>query len=113
MIVTAWNNGAHSRNGTGYGFRIHSADRDEFFQKEWLEILVDVDGEAEPAKVTIPVEAFWSENGKELICPAVGRWLRRNGMAPWGKGNPPVIVLDAVEGNHFRILKARKSGKPT
>ena len=111
MVVTAWNNGAHIRNGNGYGFRVHNADRDEFFKKEWAEIVLEVEGESTPSIVPISAEGFWSENGKELICAAVGRWLRRNGMAPWGKGNPPVFVLDHVEENKFRVAKARKGGK--
>jgi len=111
MIVNAWNNGAHSRNGSGYGFRVHPADRDEYFKKEWEKIVIEIDGEAEPVEVTIPVEAFWSEAGKELASQALGRWMRRTGLAPWGKGNAPVFVLDLVEENHFRVDKARKGGK--
>ncbi len=111
MIVNAWNNGAHSRNGSGYGFRVHPADRDEYFKKDWEKILLEIDGEAEPVEVTLPGEDFWSEGGKELSCPALGRWLRKNGMAPWARGNSPVFVLDPIEENRFRVSKARKGGR--
>jgi len=38
MIVTAWNNGAHSRNGSGYGFKVSVADRDHLlnFSKSYI-----------------------------------------------------------------------------
>lgn len=111
MIVTAWNNGAHSRNGRDYGFRISHPDRDEFFKKEWTVIVLEFEGE--PALVEVPVDAqsFWSETGKELTSPAVGRWLRHNGLAPWPKGNPPTIVLEPIAENRFRLSKAYKGAK--
>jgi hypothetical protein len=106
MIVTAWNNGAHSRNGNGYGFKLQPADRDAFFKKEWPTILLDFPGEAEPTEVKINQEALWSEACREISCPAVGKWLRHNGLAPWAFGNPPRFILEPVEENRFKVVKS-------
>lgn len=106
MVVTGWNNGAHSRNGAGYGFRVQTADRDAFFQKDWTSIQVELEGEEGMVDIPLPGEAFWSENSAPLVSPAVGRWLRKNGLAPWARGNPPTFILDPIEGNRFRVRKA-------
>jgi hypothetical protein len=111
MIVTAWNNGAHSRTGNGYGFKVSHDDRDAFFQKEWDEILLEIEGESQLQAAAISREAFWSEQGQELTSVALGKWLRRNGLAPWPHLNPPVFVLEPVEDNRFRVSKARTGRK--
>ena len=108
MIVVAWNNGAHNRNGSGYGFKVQAADRDEFFQKEWGTIVLEIDGEAEPVEIAIDPERFWGENIRELTHPAVGKWMRRYGVAPWPAGNPPVFGLEPVEANRFKVMKLAK-----
>ena len=108
MVVTAWNNGAHIRNGSGYGFRVHPVDRDAFFQKEWTSILVEIEGQEEAVEVTLEGRNFWAEAPGPLPCPALGRWLRHNGLAPWSPGNPPVLLLEPLEGNRFRVEKAAK-----
>lgn len=108
MVVTAWNNGAHSRNGAGYGFRVHPADRDAHFQKEWTAIIVEVEGQGDPVEVPLEGHGLWEETPGPLPCPAVGRWLRHNGLAPWRVGNAPVFILEPVEGNRFRVEKAAK-----
>lgn len=107
MIVKAWNNGAHSRNGSGYGFRVTLEDRDQFFKKEWDSIVLEIEGESEHIEIKIDQEAFWSEEGRELHSHELGRWMRKNGLAPWGRGNPPVIAIDPLEGNHFQVAKPK------
>ena len=111
MIVIAWNNGAQSRTGSGYGFKVNDSDRDEFFKKEWTEILLEIEGEEEPAVVPIQKEGFWSEKGQELTSTVLGKWLRKNGLAPWPRLNPPRFVLDPVEDNRFRVSKAKTGHK--
>ena len=108
MIVTAWNNGAHSRNGNDYGFRVHPADRDTFFKKEWTAVVIEVEGQGDPVEVQIDQTGLWAETPGAIICPAVGRWLRHNGLAPWARGNPAVFALEPVEENRFRVEKAGK-----
>jgi hypothetical protein len=108
MVVTAWNNSAHSRNGSGYGFRVHPADRDAFFQQDWKSIVVEVEGQGDPVEIALEGTNLWAEAPGPLPCAAVGRWLRHNGLAPWTQGNPPVFLLEPVEGNRFRVEKAAK-----
>lgn len=109
MIVTAWNNGAHNRNGSGYGFKVKNADRDEFFQKEWEEIYLEIEGEPELIKADVHQDRFWSDAGKEITATAIGKWLRKNGMAPWHQGNPVTFELQPVENNRFKVLKTHKT----
>ena len=42
MIITAWKNGKHSETRTAYGVRLSVADRDEFIQREWKSVLLEV-----------------------------------------------------------------------
>lgn len=112
MNVTAWNIGSHNRNGSGYGFKVKKTDRDAFFQKQWKSILLEIPDEAEPVEINIDGEKFWSENGHELICTPLGKWLRKNGLAPWRHGNPPSFDLEPVEENRFRVEKGQKTRKP-
>lgn len=109
MIVTAWNNGAHSRNGSGYGFRVHPTDRDALFSKDWTNLFLQIEGQGPEIEVAVKAEGFWAETPAPLVCPPVlGKWLHLNGLAPWGRGNAPVFILEQVEGNHFRVEKAAK-----
>ena len=112
MIVTAWNIGAHNRNGSGYGFKLKNADRDEVFKKEWKSILLEIDEETQPVEVAIDADKFWSEDGHELTSLAIGKWLRRNGLAPWRRGNPPTFDLEPVQDNRFKVIKSPKTKKP-
>jgi len=108
MIVTAWNNGAHSRNGAGYGFKVSVVDRDEHFKQEWESIVLQIEGDEQLHEVEINKEGFWSEDCREIRSAAIGKWLRQRGLAPWPKGNPPFFVLDPVEDNRFSVSKAQK-----
>lgn len=108
MIVTAYNNGAHSRNGAGYGFRVTIEDRDEHFKPEWEKILLEIEGEEEVHEVEINKEGFWSEDCREIRSDAIGKWLRQRGLAPWPKGNPIRFILDPIEDNRFSVSKAQK-----
>jgi hypothetical protein len=111
MIVKAWNNGAHNRNGNGYGFKVSPADRDAFFKQDWEEISLEIDGESEPVMIKIEKEGFWGEACRELKSDAVGKWLHRNGMAPWPRVNPPSFEIDQIEGSSFKVRKANKNAK--
>ena len=75
MIVTAWNNGAHNRDGSGYGFRLSIADRDTHFKHEWKTIFLEFEGEAKPVEIAVDETTFWSETGKEVHCKEIGKWL--------------------------------------
>lgn len=108
MLVTAWNNGAHNRNGSGYGFRVSLPDRDAFFKPEWESILLEIEGEPEPVEMPIDKDSFWGETCREQISIGIGKWLRKHGLAPWPRGNPPTFILEPLEEKRFRVQRARK-----
>jgi hypothetical protein len=112
MIVTAWNNGAHNRNGSGYGFRVHPDDRDTYFKKEWDKIYLEIEGEEAPVEVQITAERLWATPPHEIQCAALGHWLRKQGLAPWRRGAEPVFILDPLQDNHFKVEKAAKRRSP-
>lgn len=111
MIVTAWNNGAHSRKGIGYGIRISDEERDEFFQKNWDVVLLELQGQEDAVEVMIDKDTFWGAHGKELISIEIGRWMRSQGIAPWSRGNPPKLIMEPIEANRFRLEKMPKQAE--
>lgn len=108
MIVTAWNNGAHARNGAGYGLKVSVEERDAHFQPDWDVILLELDDEPQPVEVHIDKTSFWSEACRELTHIKIGRWLRSQGLAPWPKGNPPKFILEPLGENRFKAMKTQK-----
>jgi uncharacterized protein YfaT (DUF1175 family) len=106
MKVTAWNKGNHSSDGNGYGVKIKAHDRGTFFRREWMTILLELEGENIPADVNIDKDSFWTETCGELISVRIGKWLRKNKLAPWEKGNPPELNLTPVEGNRFCLTRS-------
>jgi hypothetical protein len=106
MKVKAWNNGSHHADGNGYGLKIDARDRDAFFRREWKTILLELEGESSPVKVNIDKDSFWNDTCRELISVRIGKWLIKNRLAPWIKGNPPVLTLTQIEGSRFRLTRA-------
>jgi hypothetical protein len=105
MIVTAWNNGAHSKSGAGYGVKIEASDRDRFFQRNWKSIRLSLEGTSGVIEVNIAKPSFWGATCRELISTDIGQWLILNGLAPWLKGNPPKLSLEHIDGNQFLLTK--------
>jgi hypothetical protein len=107
MIVSAWNNGAHNRNGTGYGFKVNLPDRDQYFKKDWEKIVIEIEDGKETFEIAINKTQFWGEEPYPLISKEIGKWLRNHGLAPWPHGKPPVFALDPVSDNQFSVNLAR------
>ncbi len=105
--VKGWNYGAHHRDGNGYGVKISAHDRDIYLRREWKSIHLELDGESTPAKVNIDKDSFWEGKCFELISVRIGKWMIKNGLVPWTKGEPPIIVLEHLHDNQF-ILRNRK-----
>lgn len=103
MKVTAWNRGDHRPDGNGYGLKIDRLDRDRYFIRAWGAILLELEGESEPVAVNIDKDSFWGTTCRELISVRIGRWLIRNRLAPWKKGNPPQLFLEPTGDNQFRL----------
>ena len=107
MIVTAWNNGSHHESGAGYGLKILVSDRDEFFDRNWKFILLELENSPKRVKINIDKPSFWGANCRELISKEIGLYLKAINLAPWPKGNPPKLLLNHVSGNIFHV----KSGE--
>jgi hypothetical protein len=94
MIVKAWNNGAHNRKGTGYGFKVLPADRDAHFKPEWSSIVLELEGEAQPAEVAIDSAGFWSDTCREVtrVQAVFLRPRLRRGAHRQQRGHQPHLV---------------------
>jgi len=107
MIVTAWNNGQPYATGAGYGLKISRADRDLYFRREWKSVFVVLEGETRLVEINIAKASLWGSTCRELISAEVGRWLIKNGLAPWPKGQPPELTLEPMEKpGYFQLRKS-------
>ena len=104
--VRAWSNGRPLPTGAGYGVRLSDHDRDEHFDPQWREVLVDL-GEGESVPVSLS-EPFW-RSCPELRSAAIGRWLFRDGLAPWPRGKPSAALLIPAGSNRFSLRKLSQS----
>lgn len=105
MIVTAWNNGSHFNNGNGYGIKISSKDRDQYFRREWRVIILELEGEEKNVEVNIAKDSFWNSTCRELISVRIGKWLIKKGFAPWPTGQPPELELRQTRERYFYLTK--------
>jgi hypothetical protein len=95
MQVTAWNNG-----GAGYGLEIRASDRDRFFDRHWRAVVLELSGQGQAVVAVSP--SFW-RRCSELRSAEIGRWLQRNGLAPWPRGRRPKVIMEHVTGNRFAV----------
>jgi len=101
MITTAWNNGAHNSSGSGYGLKVSIQDRDRYFQRDWSNVVLELDDMKTPIEVNVRKSSFWSATCRELISRDIGQWLINNKRVPWPQGKPPKIVLEPLGSNRF------------
>lgn len=106
MICTAWNNGAHSPSGAGYGLKIGVSDRDSAFKRTWDEVTIELPAEEGQYRATANVQkaSFWGPECRELITNELGLWLLQRELAPWPEGSPPKFVVVPVAESRFRLL---------
>jgi hypothetical protein len=103
MRATAWSNGSPSSSGAGYGLKISREDRDRFFDRSWKEIFLQLPGQSSFA---VPVsESFW-RSCTELRSASIGQWLILNNLAPWPRGEPPVLSLLRIGDYTFSVRAA-------
>lgn len=98
MDAKAWNNG----EGT-YGIRVGFRNRDQFFNPDWTEIKVEVDGAVHTFPIT---RGFWNRcpEFRDSGSPVIREWLRRHHSLPWPKRHPPRFELIPVGDNRFRLV---------
>ena len=86
--------------GRSYGIRISRKDRDRYFQKTWPTVIIELDtGETFEANLT---PSFW-RSCIELRNRKIARWLIKQGLAPWPKGEPPRLNLEPIGHRRFRL----------
>jgi hypothetical protein len=103
MTITAWSNGAHHSTGAGYGLKISAEDRDRYFDRNWENVSLDLDGGANGVIVNIDKKSFWDSKCRELVSKEIGMWLRESGKAPWPKSQPPKLRMEHISGNRFKV----------
>lgn len=101
-----WHNGSSAAEPAGYGLKISAADRDRAFDREWTEVILELDGGGEATIALSP--SFW-RSCSELRSAEVGRWLLAQEAAPWPSQSPPGIALNQVSDNRFsaRVIVRR------
>jgi hypothetical protein len=93
--------------GTGkkqFGIRVGAQNRSLYFSQTWREIVVEMDGQPYHFDLS---PGFWKD------CPefrdrgeaSIKAWLGRHTLLDWPKGRPPLLTLDPVGGNRFRLFK--------
>ena len=85
--ATAWNNGSYHSTGTGYGLRVSTRAREQFFDPNWTKATLYLSGDEAPVEIDV-TPSFW-KGCSELRHSRIGRWLIGNGYANWERGNPP------------------------
>jgi len=103
MQVKGWNNGSFSTSGVGYGIRISRQDRDKFFDRGWRKVVIGLEGERELIEVRLS-DSFW-HSCSELRSAKIGKWMIKNGLAPWKRGDPPKLELQPIGGNKFKLKR--------
>lgn len=104
MIVTAWNNSEHHTSGGGYGVRVNAEDRADFFERNWKTVQINMEGSSAWIEMNVAKKSFWRKDCGELISKEIGKWLIKNGLAPWEKGSPPKLKLEPDE-KRFRLSR--------
>lgn len=102
MIGTVWNNGNHNSSGSGYGIKIQQIDRDQYFNKNWKNIILELGNERIEISVNISKPSFWS-NCRELINKQIGIWLISHGKGTWERDNPPKVRIAQISDNKFSV----------
>jgi hypothetical protein len=105
VIWTAWKNGKHSRTNAGYGFRISTTDRDQYFNREWRIVNIDLPHNDGFITVVVNIDnmAFWKDCC-ELRSAEIRQWLYRQRYAPWPDRVPPRFEVECLKDKHFRVI---------
>jgi hypothetical protein len=97
MEARAWSSGQGN-----FGISVGAQNRDQYFDRAWTEIEVEIDGRPYHIGIT---PGFWNK------CPelrdsgntVIRDWLHRQGVLEWPRGHPPRFELVALGGNRFRL----------
>ncbi|MBM4288833.1 MAG: hypothetical protein FJ135_11970 [Deltaproteobacteria bacterium] len=95
MIVVGW-------KAAEYGVKLDPIDRADFFEKDWETVTVVFD-DGTSAECNLS-ESFWG-GCPELRSAKIGRWMERNGLAPWPKDKPPELRLEPIGNRRFKLTR--------
>lgn len=99
MRETTWNSGSLKESGAGYGVRIPKDCRETYFDCDWNLVILHI----EDTTVEIKLNAtFWSACN-ELRSKEIGNYLKKQGMAKWGKSKPHVLELISCGDRAFKL----------
>jgi len=91
MKVTAW-------RGASFGIRFGPNSRAQI-ERDWGSIRVKIDGIVHLFKLT---STFWT-TCPEIRGDAIGQFLLSRGLAPWHKGQPPVLEFSPLGDDLFEL----------
>lgn len=94
MKVSAW-------KGATYGIRVGKDNAQRFFSQSYPIIEVDIDGKVHSFRLR---DTFWT-TCPEFRGKAIEEWLRKNGLIPWARGEPPELRLIELGQNQFQLSK--------
>jgi hypothetical protein len=100
VLVSGWKCGKFvARRAVALGVRVGRENVERFFDKNWSVVLVEIEGDTIPVKIT---RTFWT-TCPELRSRAIGVWMRKKGLVPWPGGRPPEMRLTPQGENRFRL----------
>ena len=99
--------GTACKNGSSYGIKLDSNDRDRYFRKP--NAFLRLEGKAGDVRVNTDKSSFWNGTCRELISKDIGLWLISNNKAPWIKGHPPKLQLEPVDKRTFKVTILEES----
>jgi hypothetical protein len=108
MRAVGWRGGTSEVDDpAGYGIKVTPTDRDRHFEREWAQVVVEL--EDWPSVVVELSPSFW-RSCSELRSEEIGRWLLSQAAAPWAAGQAPGIALRSLGDNRFsaRVLGRRQ-----
>lgn len=104
----AWNNGQHSRSGSGYGVKVPIEDRAAYFNRSWktVTLVLPLEDGSREVQLNVAKASFWSDVCRELISAEIGKWLIARGLAPWPDRKPPKMEVVPEGPSRFAVKRA-------
>ena len=100
MNVTAWNNGSSRISGAGYGIKISINDRNQFFNRNWTQVNITINGTTHIINLT---SSFW-RNCRELRSKHIGFYIINIYNWHWPNRKPPILKLIHTNNNNFTLI---------
>lgn len=98
MKVSAWSNGKNH-----YGIRVGKPNRRQYFDPQWKEAIVTIDGSQHAFSLT---KGFWKDcpEFRDKGEPVIRQWLASQNLLKWPPRKPPKFILSHISNNRFELL---------